>query len=155
MIVKFFPMVPKRDWSLVKRELGLKWVEDTRGIIAVDQVSGRVLAGCIFNNWTHNAVQVHFWISNPMVIRHGFFQEVCRYVFDVAGREKMVGMVPGDNAEALKLDKHLGFRETHRITGGYMYDVDYVILEAVRADLSRWLPQEEVVDGWERRTRRA
>lgn len=143
MKIVFYPFVVDRDWGLAIQKLGIRFVEDTKGIIAVDEREKKVVAGCIMNNWTYSSVQVHFWIDKPMVLRHGFLEEIARYVFDVAHKDLMIGLVPADNEEALKLDKHIGFKETHRIKGGYMYDIDYVIMEARREDVLRWLPVKE------------
>jgi RimJ/RimL family protein N-acetyltransferase len=137
-------MEPKLDWQMVIRNLGLKWVEDTKGILAIDLDKGQCVAGCILNNWTWNAAMIHLWIDNPLVLRHGFFQEIADYVFIQAGKEVLIGMVPGDNEDALKLNKHIGFKETHRIKGGFMHDIDYVIMEANKASLAHWLKKEEM-----------
>ena len=63
---------PDRDWNLVKFRLGLKWVEDTRGIVAVDLETNKRVAIAVFNNWTWSAVQVHLWIEHPMIYGRGF-----------------------------------------------------------------------------------
>lgn len=154
MNIEFIALEPRRDWMLVSRKLGLRYVDDTKGILAVDVEKFEPVAGVVLNNWTYNAVQAHFWVDNPFVLRHGFLEEVANYIFNTAGKNLIIGFVPADNEEALKLDKHIGFRETYRIPGGYMYDVDYVILEATREDLARWLPAE-VEHGQERRARSA
>lgn len=150
----FFQGLDEDMWYLAKAKIGVRAVEDMRGVFARDADTKVVLAGCVLNNWTYSAVHAHIWIDNPMVLRHGFLEEVANYVFNTSGKELMVGMVPGDNAEALKLDEHIGFKEKYRIKNGYMHDVDYVIMEATREDLARWLPQENE-NGWQERARSA
>ena len=133
-------------WPLVKDRLGLHWSTDTRGILALDcDDDDLIVAGVVLNNWAHNSVQAHIWIDNPMVIRHGLFNEVADFVFNVAQKELLLGVVPSDNEAALKLDQHIGFVEKYRIRDGYMQGIDYVILEARREDVARWLePVREV-----------
>jgi hypothetical protein len=120
-------------------KLGLKGTEDMKGIIAVSD-EGEPEAGCILNNWTYNAVFCHMWIDNPMVIKHGFFKEIGNYVFNICEKNVMIGMVPSDNDEALRLNKHIGFRETHRIKDGHSIGIDYVVMEGNRQDFSKWVP---------------
>lgn len=144
MNVKFYGFDFERDWRMVADKLGIRWVDDTKGILAV--ADNGVVAGCIMNNWTWNAVQVHFWIDSPMVLRHGFLEEVSHYVYDVAERGLMIGMVPADNEEALKLDRHIGFTELCRIPGGYMYDIDYVMLTLSKEEAAKgkfYIPGKE------------
>lgn len=141
-----------KDWWLVIERLGIKLTEDTKGILAVRD--GRIVAGCVFNYWTYSSVQVHFWIDDKFVIRHGFFNEVADYAFNTCGKSRLIGLVPADNEEALKLDRHIGFKETHRIKDGYKVGVDFVMMEADRTDLSRWL-NEEAPHGQERYARSA
>lgn len=147
MNIRFIPMVPEVDWPLVNDKIGTRWVEDTKGILAIDDKSGECVAGCILNNWTYSSVCVHQWIDNPLVLRHGFFEEICRYVFEVAGREVLIGLVPADNEKALKLNKHIGFKETHRVKDGFRRGVDTVIMEARYEDLYRWMPKRMVANG--------
>mgnify|MGYP005865288301 CR=1 FL=1 len=141
-----FRALTPQDWGLVDEHIGVKQTADTRGIVAVRE--DKIVAICVFNYWSYSSVQAHFWIGDKFVIRHGFLHEVANYVFNTCGKELMVGVVPADNDKALKMDKHIGFRETHRIKNGYKIGVDFVLLEATREDLSRWL--EEVPHGYQK-----
>lgn len=143
MDVVIADMLPERDWRVIQMHLTLKWTEDTKGIIAFDKDKNRLVGAVVFQMWTHSSALVHMWLDSPMVIKHRFLDEIANYFFNTAERDLMIGMVPGDNEAALKLNKHIGFRETHRIPGGYMHDIDWVIMEANAEDVARWLPKEE------------
>ena len=131
------------DWGWVRQHLPLHRVEDTGGIVAVDSDKNETIAVCIMDTWTEASVQVHMVITNPMVIRHRFFQEVADYVYNVAGREVMVALVPADNAAALSVDQKIGFVELARIPHGSKRDVDTVVLTMTK-DQCRFY---EVPDG--------
>ena len=109
---------------------------DTQGIVC--ELDGEVAAMVVMDSWSHNSVQVHMTIKNPMALRHGLLEEVSAHVHLVAGRGILIGLVPGDNEKALKLNKHLGYTEVHRIKDGFSVSVDTVIME-LRAENNRWL----------------
>lgn len=100
--------------------------EDTVGIVA--RRDGQALAIAVMDNWSFNSCLIHIWIDNPIVLRHGFADEVFRFVFD-SGREKILGLTPANNRKALKFIKHLGFKELYRIKDGYKQGVDFVLTE--------------------------
>ena len=128
---------------MVEEKLGLNWQEDIKGILAWDTKNKTFAAGVIFEDWTYSSVQVHQWVENAVVLRHGLYNEVVRYAMGVAGMLKLIGIVPEDNAAALKLNQHIGFREVCRIKDGFKPGVASVILEADREDLSRWQHKKE------------
>jgi hypothetical protein len=141
--IEFIRMDADRDWASLHNVLPVNLCADTKGIIAVDTDTNAPVAVCIMDNWTHTAVQVHFAVMRPMVLRHGFLEEIAYYVYDFCGRDLMIGLVPASNEKALKLDKHIGFEEVYRVKDGYDVDVDYVILE-LRKENCRWLTSEPV-----------
>ena len=134
MNVKFFPLVVERDWPWVSQTLGVKLCEDTKGIVAVDLESNAPVAVCVLDSWSRSSVQAHIRVIRKMALRHGFLEEVANYVYGTCGMEVMIGVVPGNNEAALKLDKHIGFTEKHRVKDGYDKGVDYVIMEMTREE---------------------
>lgn len=136
------PLTPPM-WPMVEEKLGLNWQEDIKGILVWDNKLRTFAAGVIFEDWTYSSVQVHQWVENALVLRHGLYNEVVRYAMDVAGMLKLIGIVPADNTAALKLNKHIGFREVCRITDGFKPGVASVIMEADRNDLVRWTKRAE------------
>lgn len=130
-------------WPVVVDKLGVRWTEDTRGILVYDQQAKSVIAGVVFENWTFSSVQVHQWVESSLVLRHGLYNEVVRYAFVEAGLKKLVGVVPEDNEAAIRLNKHIGFRVTHKIEDGFKPGVASVIMEANHEDLARWFPKQQ------------
>ncbi len=114
--------------------------EDSRGITALKD--GEPVAVCIMDNWSHNSCMMHIWIGNPMVLRHGFAEEVFGFVFS-NGREKVIGITPSDNQKALKFNAHIGFQEIGRIKDGYKVGVDFVLTELNKSEC-RFINGEEV-----------
>lgn len=131
------------DWGWVQSHLPLKRVEDTNGIMAIDLDKNETVAGAIFDTWTTTAVQAHLIVQNPMVLRHGFLEECCDFVFNVAGRDMMIGLVPSDKEAALKLNPKIGFTELVRIPQAVEDDVDMVVMIMRREDCN-FLPEVEL-----------
>lgn len=144
MNVVFTGLNMQRDWPFIRENLGLKATEDTTAIIAADVDKQQIVGACVFQNWTHTSALVHLWIANPMIMRHGFLQEIGDYFFNTAGRKIMIAMVPSTIDDALKLNAHIGFKETYRIVDGFKEDVDWVVMEARLHDVKKYMPKLEV-----------
>jgi hypothetical protein len=136
-LIFFKPMTEQHEWDWVySRAYPIRCI-DTQGIVAFNE-KGEIKAICVADSFTPDACQVHVAIDSPTVIRRGFFNEVFRHLFIQCGRSRVFGLVPADNAAALKLNKHMGFTEVARIPHGYSEEVDYVILSMDKASC-RWL----------------
>lgn len=120
------------DWDWVTNKVPLLLLPDMTSILAVDSDTGKRLACCVMDTWTKTSCQIHFMICNPMVLRHGFFQEISRFVFDTSKRLKMIGLIPSDNEKALKMDRKIGFVEVARIKDAHDVGVDCVVMELTR-----------------------
>lgn len=138
--MNFYPLVIERDWPHLAPIMQIKLCEDTKGILAVND-EGKVVAAVVFDSWSNTSVQAHIWIENVFAIRHGLLREAARYAFEEAGCLVMIGVVPGNNAKALKFDKHIGFTEVARIKDGFDVGVDYHILEMRKEDCP-WLRED-------------
>jgi GNAT superfamily N-acetyltransferase len=114
--------------------------EGTTGILAFDE--GRLVAGALFDCWTHTSVQIHVFVTDPLALRHGFQQEVFEYLFDVCGRKMVLGVTPSNNARALKFNAHMGFREVFRVADGFAEGVDLVLSQMRREDC-RWIDGQQ------------
>ena len=119
-------MASMADLRYVKELVQCVLCEDTQGIVA--ERDGKRVAVVVFDSWAHTSVQVHIGVEDPLVFKHGMHREVCVHAFLVAGRKMMIGLVPGNNAKALKLNKHFGFYEVARIEDGYDEGIDYVVM---------------------------
>ncbi len=129
------------EWLLAQEHIGVRWCEDTRGIVAVS-AAGEVVGVCVFDTWTKGSVQVHIWISNPFAIKAGFLTEIANFAYGAGGVESLIGLVPADNQKALNFDRKIGFTEVARIRDGHAQGVDTVVLEMRRADC-RWCTLED------------
>jgi hypothetical protein len=113
---------------------------DTIGITAIDHKSN-IMAVAAMDSWAPNSCQLHWAIDNKMVLRHGFIEELCEFVFNTRGRSMIIGLVPSDNHLALKLNQHIGMTEVGRVKDGYKIGSDLVIMQLHR-DTCRWLTEE-------------
>ena len=117
--------------------------EDTRGITAKDE-AGEVQAVCVLDSWSYNSCNIHIWINNPFVLKHGFAEEVFNFVFsEQSGRTKIIGVTPADNLKAVKFIKNIGFKEIYRISDGYKVGVDYVVTEMNKDNCRYYNGQEK------------
>ena len=128
----------KPHWDVLTEVLPLNLGEDTRGIVAIDEETGETYGGVVFQDWTRTVVCAHIVVLSPRAFRVGIHKAAADYVFNQAGRQKMIGMVPADNPKALKLNKHLGFEEIYRIEEGYDHGVDYVVMELRKENCPYW-----------------
>lgn len=78
-----------------------------------------------------------------MVLRHGFIEECLWYAFTVGGCLKMFGHIREDNAPALKLARHIGFKEVARLDDAHDVGVADVIVELHRDNTRYWCPAPE------------
>jgi L-amino acid N-acyltransferase YncA len=111
-----------------------------RALEAVDakgQIKGMVGYDC----WTPNSVQISVALDSPVVAR-SLLRRAFQYPFVECNRQMLWAVISSRNSEALKLDAHLGFVETHRIREGHSPGIDLVLMEMRRADC-RWLRPEE------------
>jgi hypothetical protein len=100
-----------------------------------------IVGACVADSFTVTTCIVHIAVINPMILRHGFLQQIAEYLFIDRDRLKIIGIVPSDNEKALKLNKHIGFEKVAQLKDFYDVGVDYVILELER-DKCRWLQKE-------------
>ena len=137
--MKFKPLEKQDEWNWIRDRAKVIFCEDSQGIVCYDYRGIQAMAA--FDSFTVDACSVHFAIDNPFAIKHGFIHEIARHLFLQCGRKRIFGLVPSNNAKALKLDKHIGMVEVARIPDALAEGVDYVVLRMNREDC-KWLPQE-------------
>lgn len=131
------------DWEAACRIMPMTQKEDARGVASVDPETGELWGLVVCEDWTVTSVCVHIVLAKPIrAIRDKLFENVADFVYNQAGRVKMIGMVPGDNDAALSMNGKIGFRELFRIEEGYDWGIDYVIMECLREDCRYWTPRE-------------
>lgn len=110
--------------------------QDTRGITAITP-EGPV-AICLLDTWTENSCQIHIWIGKPMVLRHGFLEEVFSFVFIQGERKSVIGITPSDNRKALRFNEHAGMKLVCRLPNIFSDGVDGIVTRMDR-DECRWI----------------
>jgi hypothetical protein len=144
-----FHFVPLNEfyWSQIPDEARPRSCSDTKGIVALNELD-QMEAACVLDTWSHNACQLHMFIKNPFVLKHGFQQEIANFVFgETSGRELMIGVTPADNATALKFNKHMGMDEQFRIPNGYAKGIDYVVTTMTKEDCRWFTHRKEAMNG--------
>lgn len=127
-------------WKEIVQQYPLVQQEDSRGIVAIDDDTGRVLGGVVCEDWTVTACACHIAVFDRRALKAGLHTELGKYVFDQCGRSKILGHIPANNTASLKLAKHLGFTELVRIENGFDHGVDNVIVELIPENTRYYTP---------------
>ena len=138
MLIK--PIEEPIEWLWVQDRTHLIRMEDSVGLIAY--LNGKRVAACVADSFGKDSCSVHITIENPLVLRRGFLEEVADGLFNQRGMKRVFGLVPSNNAKALKLNKHLGWQEIARIPNGHSEGVDYIIME-MTPKTCRWLNKRQ------------
>lgn len=88
-----------------------------------------------FDGWKPNSACAHVSIEAPGACRH-LLTEAFRYAFAAVG--VLVAMIRANNLRSIRLARHLGFRDTHRVRDGWQVGEDLLVLE-MRREGCRWL----------------
>ena len=143
--MNFVPLQPNM-WPSIPDIARPRQCADSKGVVAIQD--GKILAITILDSWTDNSCMIHIWIDNPIVLKHGYAEEVFDFVFNTGGREVIIGVTPANNPKALKFIKHIGFEEVARIPDGHERGVDFVVT-TMRKENCKWVkrPHLKVVGG--------
>ena len=98
---------------------------------------GRIVGMVGYDGWTHTACSMHVAIETPAAVR-ALLRPAFDYAFNHKQRKVVLGITPGDNAAALRFNRHLGFSQVHRVKDGWAEGIDLVVQE-MRRDACRWL----------------
>lgn len=119
---------------------------DDLRFIAHANADNQIDAVVAYNGFNHRVCSMHVcgdgghWIDRQML-------RVCfDYAFNHCNCVAVYGQVAANNEKALRLDKHLGFREVFRLQDAVSDGVDLVILE-MRRDQCRWLRDRRLKNG--------
>ena len=132
------------DWDWCNQQVGIKWCEDTNGIMAIDMDTNTTVGGFMMDNWTANSVQCHFMLTSPLVLKHGFLECCAEFVYTVCKVERVYALVPANNEKAIKLNLHMGFTEKARMEEAFEKGVDYLLMEMKQENCIH-LPKPEKV----------
>ena len=120
------------DVAWLREHIKCVLCEDTRGIVS--ERDGAVVGMMVADSWTENSCQVHSAVTDPLAFKHGLHVEFAEYVFGASGRRQMLGLVPSDNAKAIKINEHYGFTEFARVPDAVRDGVDYIVMRMTAED---------------------
>lgn len=136
-----FRIVPMTEahWRQFEAGQGYEITSKTQGIVAEDDRG--IMAMVVIQNWTPGAVSLHSWIPRPIALRHGYLEEVFRYLFEKCNRSVVFGPVPANNIKAQRFNAHIGFEKVAEIPDGYDAGVPIQIWQ-MRRENCRWLGEQ-------------
>lgn len=124
-----FRAFTEADRLTIEQAMPFTFSDSTNGVVAYDFETAETLAVLVAQEWTYSSVQVHQVILNPLVIRHGWFQQIGDWLFTRAHRLALYAPVPSNNERAVKINRKLGFRVVTRLKDAYDRGVDVVLME--------------------------
>ena len=134
------PLQVPNEWAWFKKRTHTIQCEDTQGLVIYRE--GAIQAMAVFDSFGPSACNVHWAIDNPMVLKYGFFNEICHHAFIARGKQRIFGLVPSTNEKSLKLAAHVGMEEVARIPDAMGMGVDYVIM-CMKRETCRWIAEEQ------------
>ena len=132
------PLTTAEEWQWMKARTHLICCEDSQGIVAYEPNTRNILGVCVADSFSTDACNVHLAIDKPSILRRGFLNEVGRHLFIANKRERVFGLVPDNNAKAIRFNEHIGFKEVARVPQAISADIGYIIFKMDKADC-RWL----------------
>lgn len=99
---------------------------------------GRLIAGVVFDSYVAGArCCMHVAGDGKTWLNREYLWFCFHYAFEQMGCKVVIGLVNADNDDALRFDRHIGFKEVARIPDG-AGDCDLVVL-AMQRKTCRWL----------------
>lgn len=124
-----------RDWLCEK--IGYA---PTKNIQCIGAVIGGKIRGVVgFDNYNMASVQMHVagepgWLTRELI-------RVCfDYPFNVCKVKVIIGLVPSGNVDAIRFNKHLGFKVIHELEGAH--PDGSLVLMTMRRGECRYLKRE-------------
>jgi len=136
----FYPLATYDEWRWFQERTHAIRQEDTQGIAAYR--NNRLVAVCVLDTFTPVSVTAHLTIADPFVLRDGFFKKVAFHIFVTCGKDRVFGLVPSNNHKALKLNRHIGFKQVSYIPNTIEEGVDTVVM-CLEKHSCRFLPRVE------------
>ncbi len=125
-------------YSWLAEHAGCGITQDFRAVEVVK--AGRILGMVGYCEWAPNSARLHGAVESPWVIKY-LLRPGFSYPFQEVGVGLLIGITPANALNAVKFNRHLGFREAHRIKEGWGVGVDLIVFE-MRREECRWLKPE-------------
>jgi len=78
---------------------------------------GELIAGVLYDHYNGASMAMHVAAEGKQWLNREYLWFCFYYPFEQVKVKKVIGIVPSTNTQALRFDKHLGFREEARIVG--------------------------------------
>lgn len=101
---------------------------------------GELVAGIVMNNYNGANATCHIAVTRPGKSMVALLREFARYAFLQCGLKRLTGMVPSNEPDILKFDKHLGWREEFVMRDAAPGADMHVLV--MRPEWCRWLAKE-------------
>jgi L-amino acid N-acyltransferase YncA len=131
---------PPRDFAWLYSKTGHLLSGAARAIEAID-AQGQIRGMVGYDDWAPNSVRMHVALDSPVAAR-ALLRPAFAYPFLEVGVSIALGVVVSTNRKSLALAQHLGFREVHRVPGGWSSGADLIFLRLDR-DSCRWTQQRK------------
>jgi RimJ/RimL family protein N-acetyltransferase len=120
-----------KDWA-IKHQIPTP--EDAHYVGQV--LNGEIKAVVVYCGFFGKSCMIHVGAVGGHWITKNFLKEVFNYPFNTLKLKVIIGTVAGSNKKALRLDRHLGFKNVATIPDAHD-DGDLVILE-MRPEYCKW-----------------
>jgi len=136
-------------FSYLSSRANVCWSSDFRAIGWVEDGAIQAVAG--YNGFHGQCAQIHI-AGEPgrRWMKRAHLYTAFHYPFVQVGLEWLIGVVPENNEDAMKMDLNLGFEEFSRIPDGTAPGEDMVLLRLHKSSprVAKWLSLGERY-GWE------
>ena len=120
-----------KDWA-IKHQIPTS--DDAHYIGQV--LDGQIKAVVVYCGFFGKSCMIHVGAEGQHWMTKDYLKEVFNYPFNKLKLKVIIGTVAGSNKKALKLNRHLGFRDVATISDAHD-DGDLVILE-MRPEYCKW-----------------
>jgi RimJ/RimL family protein N-acetyltransferase len=96
--------------------------------------NGKLVGGVLFTDYTGESISIHtaswdqHWISRDLLF------VVFDYPFNQLEVKRIFGRVPESNYQALRFNRHCGFRDVARVEGVYKHNIAQIVMRCDRED---------------------
>lgn len=139
-MITFAPSQSAECWAWFMRHTTPSLSRQAKAIVAWRGEERAAMV--VFDQWTENSAQLHIAIPDPIVLKHGFLEELFGYLFGTTGRAVALGVTHSSNKTALKFNAHVGMVEVYRIKDGATLGDD-LVLQELRKEDCKWITHEE------------
>jgi hypothetical protein len=127
------------DLEWLAQRTGWVFTANARGLAAIDRLG--VTRGCVgYDEWTPSSVRAHMAVDTPIAWR-ALLKLAFSYPFVECDKTLLLAVINSDNVRSNTLVRRFGFKEVHRVIGGWSKGVDLVMYQMHR-DACRFLGRE-------------